>query len=232
MKPKNWFESLNCAIEGILYTVKTERHMKVHFIVSAVVILLSLTLDINRVEFVLLTVSITLVLFAEIMNTALEVVVDMVQSEYHPLAKRAKDIAAGGVLVASVGAVVMGYMIFSKPVFDAMTGSLQVVKQAPEYLTIIALIIVVIAVVMMKSHFEKGTPLYGGMPSGHAAVSFSVWTSVALITMDPFITILTFILALMVSHSRLLLGIHSKWEVAAGGLLGFLITLLIFQIFV
>ena len=231
MKPANWFETLNCAIEGILLAVKREKHMKAHFIIAAFVLSLSLFLDISGQEFILLAISITLVIFAELVNTAIELVVDLVSEDYHPLAKAAKDVAAGGVLVASAGAVIMGYAVLSKPAFAYTSLTLSSIRRAPEHITIIALLVVIIAVVIMKAIIGKGTPLHGGMPSGHSAISFSLATSVALISMDPFISLLSLALALMVSHSRLLLGIHSKLEVLAGGLLGFLITLLFFQIF-
>jgi len=231
MKPANWFETLNCAIEGIIYAVKNERHMKAHFFIAAMVLSLSLFLDLNGRDFVLLVLSITLVIFAELVNTAIEHTVDLVNEEFHPLAKAAKDVAAGGVLVASVGAVVMGYMVLSEPVFAYTATSLSAIKRAPDHITIIALIVVLIAVVIMKSLTGRGEPLHGGMPSGHSAISFSIATSVALISMDPFISLLAFLLALMVSHSRLLLGIHTKMEVIIGALTGFLITVFFFQIF-
>ena len=231
MKPSNWFETLNCAIEGILYAAKHERHMKVHFIVAASVLILSLFLDITGRDFILLFISIIFVIFAELINSAIEYAVDLIHEEFHPLAKAAKDVAAGAVLVASFGAVVMGYIILSKPVFDYSGIAIEGIKRAPEHITMIALIIVVIAVVIMKSHIGKGTPLHGGMPSGHSAISFSIFASVSLISMDPFISLLAFLLATMVSHSRLLLGIHSKAEVVIGALLGLLITLLFFQLF-
>ena len=231
MKPTNWFESLNCAIEGILYAAKTQRHMKVHFFVAALVLLLGLYLDISRMEFIILVLSITLVLFAEMINTAIEETINLIHEEYHPLAKIVKDAAAGGVLIASFGAIVTGYWILSKPLFSYVETGIIAVKRAPEYVTIISLVVVVFIVIIMKSHFGKGMPLHGGMPSGHAAVSFALWTSVALITVDPFITILTLILAVMVSHSRLLLGIHRTREIFLGGLIGFLTTLLFFQTF-
>lgn len=231
MKPTNWFENLNCAIEGILYAAKTQRHMKVHFFVAAVVLFLGLYLDISRMEFIILVLSITLVLFAETINTAIEETINLIHEEYHPLAKIVKDAAAGGVLIASFGAIVTGYWILSKPLFSYVETGIIAVKRAPEYVTIISLVVVVFIVIIMKSHFGKGMPLHGGMPSGHAAVSFALWTSVALITVDPFITVLTLILAVMVSHSRLLLGIHRTREIFLGGLIGFLTTLLFFQIF-
>lgn len=232
MKPKNWFEGLNCAIEGILYAAKTQKHMKVHFVAAVLVLLLSLFLDVGRIEFVLLAVSITMVLFAEMVNTAIEVTIDLVHEEYHPLAKIVKDVAAGGVLIASLGAIVMGYAVLSGPVLGYVAFSFEYLRRSPMQVTLIALILVVVAVVLMKSHIGRGTPLHGGMPSGHSAVAFSAWTAVSLMVKDPFVILLTLVLAVMVSHSRLLLGIHTKRELVAGALLGFLITLFLFQIFV
>jgi diacylglycerol kinase len=88
--------------------------MLVHLLAAVAVLLIALMLGLTLLEFALLALAITLVLFAELINTALEVVVDLVSPEYHPLARRAKDVAAGAVLVASVGAVIMGYLALSR----------------------------------------------------------------------------------------------------------------------
>jgi len=231
MKPKNWFESLNCAIEGILYVVKHERHMRYHFIIVGIVLLISLFLNLSTFEFVLIAVSITFVLFAEIINTAFETITDMITTEYNPLVKAVKDMAAGAVLIASIGAAAMGYWILSKHIFPPIKLSLILVKRSSELIAVIALIIVIILVVILKSRLGKGKPLHGGLPSGHAAISFSIWTAVSLITLDPFIAILTFIMAFMVSHSRLILEIHTIKEVIAGAMLGILATVVIFKVF-
>ena len=231
MKPNNWHESLNCAIEGILHAAKTQRNIKYHFIAAVVVLTLSLFLPLSLIEFVALVMSITLVLFAEMINTALEYTIDLIHEQYHPLAKIVKDTAAGGVLIASLGAIVMGYMILSKPVFYYMSQAIEIIKRTPDQITIIAIVVVIILVVLIKARTGRGRPLTGGMPSGHAAVSFSVWTAVSLITMDPFIVLITLLLALMASNSRIILGIHSTKEVALGGTIGCLVTLLFFQIF-
>ncbi|HLA48637.1 MAG: diacylglycerol kinase [Nitrospinae bacterium RIFCSPLOWO2_02_FULL_39_110] len=231
MKPKNWFESLNCAIEGILYVVKNETHMKYHFAIAGIVLIISLFLNLSTFEFVLLAVSITFVLFAEVINTAFEVITDMITREYNPTIKAVKDMAAGGVLIASIGAAVMGYWILSRHIFQPIKFSFVMVKRSSELVAIITLIIVIILVVILKSKFGKGKPLHGGFPSGHAAISFSIWTAVSLITLDPLVTILTFITAVMVSHSRLLLEIHTIKEVIAGAMLGILTTVVIFKTF-
>lgn len=231
MKPKNWLESLNCAIEGILYVAKTQRHMRYHFITAVAVLLLSLFLDISWVEFSILAFCIILVLFAEVINTAIEVTIDLISEEFHPLARIAKDVAAGAVLIAVVGSLTIGYVILSRHIFPPAAGVIREVRRSRADLTVVSLLLVIIAVVIAKTRFGKGTPLHGGMPSGHSAIAFSVWTAVTLITMDPMIATVAFALAAMVSHSRMLMGIHTLWEVIAGALLGTFITVLIFQIF-
>ena len=90
---------------------------------------------------------------------------------------------------------------------------------------------VIIFIVISKAKYGRGEPLHGGMPSGHSAVAFSVGTAVVFLTSDAIIIVLAFCLAIMVSHSRLLLKIHNRQEVIAGALLGCLITACIFILF-
>jgi diacylglycerol kinase (ATP) len=84
---------------------------------------------------------------------------------------------------------------------------------------------------MIKSLSGQGTPLHGGIPSGHAAVAFSIATAVSLNTGDPLISLLSIALAIMVSHSRLLMKIHTMREVVAGSLVGAGITILVLLVF-
>lgn len=231
MKPKNWLESLNCAIEGILYVAKTQRHMRYHFLTAVAVLVLSLFLNLSWIEFSLLAFCITLVLFAEVINTAIEVTIDLISEEFHPLARIAKDVAAGAVLLAVTGSLTIGYVILSRHIFPPASETLREVRHSKADMAIVSLLLVIIAVVIAKARFGKGTPLHGGMPSGHSAIAFSVWTAITLITLDPMVATIAFGLATMVSHSRMLMGIHTFWEVIAGALLGTFITLIIFQVF-
>ncbi len=231
MKPKNWLESLNCAIEGILYVAKTQPHMRHHFITAIAVLVLSLFLNLSWIEFSLLCLCITLVLFAEVINTAVEVTIDLISEEFHPLARIAKDVSAGAVLLAVIGSLTIGYVVLSRHIFPPAAETLKEVRHSQADLTLVSLLLVIIAVVITKAKFGKGAPLHGGMPSGHSAIAFSVWTAITLITMDPMIVSITFALAVMVSHSRMLMGIHTFWEILAGAILGSLITLIIFQVF-
>ncbi len=216
VKPTRFIDSVNCAIEGILYTARTQKHMRNHFVAALVLLVLVMFLKVSALEFTLLALSVSFVLFAELINTAIEVVVDMVSPDFHPLAKIAKDVAAGAVLVSAIGATVIGYLILSHYIFPVYKELLGMIGTPAELAAIVSLLIVVIVVVILKALFGKGTPLEGGLPSGHAAVACSIATLVTLNTQDPLTSILTICLAVMVSHSRLIMHIHSMREVIIG----------------
>lgn len=230
-KPKNWFESLNYAIEGVIYAFKTQRHVRYHYIIAAAALFLSLFLELPVIEFVLFAMAVIILLFAEMMNTAIEETVNLVEDKHHIIAKNAKDVSAGAVLIASIGVGIMSYMIFTKYIYEPMGLLLRDARTFSGHIAIISLLLVLIAVVTLKALAGKGRPLHGGMPSGHSAVAFSLATSISLISLDPFVVILSAVLAVMVSHSRLVGGIHSRVEVFLGGLLGLGLTLLLFRVF-
>lgn len=220
MKPSRWIESVNCAIEGVLWTARTQKHMRWHFLSAAAVLFAALFFKVPTVDFLLLTLAITVVLFAEIINTAVEVVVDLVSPDYHPLAKQAKDVAAGAVLLATCGAAVVGYVVFSTRIFAAVPGKERMIADVPGDVAVVSILIVVIAVILLKAHFAKGSPLHGGMPSGHAAVAFAIAVAIVFSGATLVIDLCAFTLAVMVSQSRLLMKIHTLGEVLFGALLG------------
>ncbi|MGE4491431.1 MAG: diacylglycerol kinase family protein [Syntrophotalea sp.] len=118
MKPaKGVHFSFNCAIEGFLWAVRTQQHMRCHCLVAVGVVLAGLIFRVTALEFILLVFAIVLVLFAELVNTACETLVDLASPDFHPLARRVKDVAAGAVLLVSVGAAIVGYLILSGYVF-------------------------------------------------------------------------------------------------------------------
>jgi len=205
--------------------------MRIHFIAAIVVLLAVLFLNVTPMEFALLALSILAVLCTEMFNTAIEAVVDLVSPGYHPLAKIAKDTAAGAVLITACGAAIMGYLILAKYILPRYGEVLAMFGTASDMGTVVSILIVVIVVIILKSTTGSGTPLHGGMPSGHSAVAFSIATAVSLNTRDPLISLLSLSLALMVSHSRLLMKIHSMREIFIGASIGFGITLLVLQLF-
>jgi len=232
VKPKSWFQSVNLAIDGIIYSVKTQRHMRYHLYAALAALVLSLLLNISRLEFILLCMAIVIVLATETMNTAIETTVDMISEGFHPKAKLAKDIAAGVVLIASVGALMLAYLILYPALRNAIAGRQWRLAKAPhDVVAFVSLAVVVILVIILKAFVGRGEPLRGGMPSGHAAVSFSIWIAALYLSDSLSIVVLTFLLASMVSWSRWSSGIHKPIEVVAGALLGSGVTLLFFLVF-
>jgi diacylglycerol kinase (ATP) len=226
--------SFTWAFEGIVYVLRTQRNMQIHTGAAVAALLAGLVLDFSRLEMAVLLGAITLVLVAEMMNTAIEAAIDAVVTTYHPLVKIAKDVAAGAVLVATVNALAIAYFVFyehlSSPARDLLAG----VRRSPTHLVVVVMILTVIAAIALKAYFGRGSPLKGGMPSGHAAAAFAAWAAVTIIA-EPLrhaalVSTLAFLMALLVAQSRVEAGIHSLAEVGAGAILGTGVAILVFQL--
>lgn len=105
-------ESFSFACSGIKSAVKRERNLQIHLSVSIFIILMGMLFALSLLEWVLILFAIGGMLSLELMNTAVERVVDLATEEYHPLAKQAKDIAAGAVFVYGILSVIIGAIIF------------------------------------------------------------------------------------------------------------------------
>ncbi|WP_018131833.1 diacylglycerol kinase family protein [Effusibacillus pohliae] len=109
---QGFLNSLRYASEGITYTLATQRNMQIHFAIAFVVMIFCLVLDVSRSEIILVFFAIVLVIGAELANTAIESLVDLVTADYHKLAKIAKDTAAAAVLLAALHAIIVGLLVF------------------------------------------------------------------------------------------------------------------------
>lgn len=231
MPLRKWIRSANYAIEGILHSAKTQRHLRYHFYSAAAVLLLSYVLGISRMEFIIISLAVILVLAAEMLNSSIEAVVDLISPEYTEKARIAKDIAAGAVMITAFGAALLGYMILFPYLKSFFQAGVTVAKHSKEEIAIISLVLVLIVVIIAKSHFGKGHPLRGGMPSGHAALAFAAWVCITYITESFMTSLLCFFLAAGIAQSRISVKVHTAWEVLAGALLGSLLTFLLFRLF-
>jgi diacylglycerol kinase len=112
--------SFRYAFEGWAYVLRTQHNAWIHGAATIAVVILAFWLDISRLEWSILVLTIALVWTAEFVNTAIEVIVDLVSPEEHPLAKKAKDIAAGAVLVSAFTAVIVGLLILGPPLWQRL----------------------------------------------------------------------------------------------------------------
>lgn len=223
--------SVQLALEGVMHTLRTERNMRFHFFAAFTVLLIGAFFNISGMEFLFLSFAVSFVLVTEMLNTAIERIADhLVKKRFDKKVKIIKDISAGAVFVSVLNAALVGYIIFLRHFGENLEGSFEVIKQSPRHITLIAFLIVFAAVITVKVIRGEKNLLRGGMPSGHTALAFSVWTAISLVTENPLISLLVFVLALLIAKSRIVEKVHSVGEVLAGAAIGTLLTVLVFQI--
>jgi len=113
--------SFRAAFAGWWHVIRTQRNAWIHAAVSVLVILLALWLRINRIEWAIILLAITLVWIAEFLNTALEAVVDLASPQNHPLAKVGKDVGAAAVMIAAASSVLVGLLVMGPPLWEKIT---------------------------------------------------------------------------------------------------------------
>ena len=111
LKNKNFIEAFINAVNGIVHGFKTQRNLKIQLVIAIIVILVGVRLELNKTDFIAIIFSIFLVFVTEMINTAIESAVDLETEQYNKLAKVAKDVAAGAVLLASLNAVIIAIII-------------------------------------------------------------------------------------------------------------------------
>jgi diacylglycerol kinase (ATP) len=225
-------QSFNWAFEGVIHVLRTERNMRIHFALASAVLILAFSYGVTKLELMALLIAISFVLIAEMVNTAIEATIDLATTSFDPLAKMAKDIAAGAVLIASVNAVVIGYLVFADRLTEPSSRLVERVREAPANLTLIALILIVLIVIASKALTGSGTPLRGGLPSGHAALAFGGWMAITFIVEEERVVVsfVALIMALLVAQTRVESGIHTTSEVVLGAVTGTLVSMILFQV--
>lgn len=236
MLRKSLVKSFNSAFEGLMYTLATQRNVRLHLLAAVLVICLGVYLSLPIIEITILLLLIAFVIVTEVINTAIETMVDLIGAEENTFKQTAKNVAASAVLVASITAITIGYIILIKPIVGfAIKKNITEVQHYPWQVTLLSLIVVLLVITAKKLFSvsrKKIIPqsLEGGMPSGHSAVSFSIWTAIAILSKDVFIIGLAFVLVVLILQSRIKLSVHNLWETLVGGFIGILVTVLIFQL--
>jgi len=112
MKNRNFYESLFCALRGIIFAIKKEKHMRIHLLFTIFVIVLGYLFNISDLSWILVGTAICFVLSSELVNTAFELLVDFVHGEHHPEIMVMKDISAAGVLFSAIFSLFVFYYVF------------------------------------------------------------------------------------------------------------------------
>lgn len=223
-----FWSSFHFAFSGILYATRTQPNMRVHLVIAALVLVATMLLRLDRLYIIAIIITIVIVLSLELLNTAIEAVVDLLTVAHHPLAKTAKDAAAGAVFVASTGAMFVGYLVFYQGIQQGGQRVYAAVGAVPANVALVIIVVAVIGTIFAKVFIGRGTPFQGGAISGHTALAFAAATGLALYFQRPLVAVLAYFVALLVAQSRVEARIHNVFEVSWGAALGSLLALAIF----
>ena len=221
------------AVTGIVHTFKTQRHMRIHLYVTLTVVLVAVLLKLRMREVLVLFFMISSVLVAEMFNSAIEAVVDLVSPNFHPLAKHAKDIAAGAVLVSTMMAIAAGALVAFG---DESWERLRITLTAEGFgLPIVARlmigsILLFCIVIIGKGLGKRGAVLKGGLVSGHAAFGFFFALAIPFITDNILASTIAILLAMIIAQSRYEAKIHTIGELVLGGTVGSILALILFGV--
>ena len=201
MRSRHLLDSFRFAVDGLVYVLHRHRHMRYHFLLGAVVLLFSAVLRVTRVELILICLSVAMLIMAELVNTAIESVVDLITPQYHPLAKVAKDVGGAIVLVASVTAALTVIGVFVTAQRIGVAPDTQN-RPAPHilHLVLVGAACITVAVILAKLWSGHWNLAKGGLVSAHSALAFFCFISVVYIVNDPIVWVLAFVLAVLVAR--------------------------------
>ncbi len=231
-KKQDIVESFTNAFRGLFYALKNERNLGIHFIIGCCVIIGGLFFRLPFLDFLVLVLLVSVVIITEIINTTIEMLVDLFTSQYHIQARRIKDISAAAVLIAALTAIIIGYLLFAKYFPPSFRNAFENLATSPWYFTFFVLFIISFLYIILKSYIKRQVFISGGMPSIHSGLAFSIWVIVSMLTFktEPLISVLVFLLAIWVAQGRIIKHIHTIEETVIGAVFGILLTVLLFQL--
>lgn len=230
-KNKTFFSSSKNALNGIIHMFKTERNLRLDYILGGGVFILSLFFNFTKAEYACLILTVGFVIFSEMINTAVEYVVNLITKEYNEDAKIAKDIAAGGVLFSSMCAVAVAYFLFIDKIRLASTKILTAVLDSKTHMLVTILFIVLLLSVILKGIFsKKNTNYVKAFPSSRVMISFALTTYLFIITKSLLVTGISTILCIFISSFKTQKDNVRLIYVILSALMGILLVLIIYQL--
>ncbi len=229
-KNKTFFTAMGHAIDGVIRAFKTERNLRIDYIIGLFVLITSLFFDFTKTEFACLCLTIGFVIFAEMINSVCEYIVDLITDRYDDRAKAAKDIAAGGVLISSGVAVIVAYFLFADKIYNATTSVITSIFSSKLHVLFTIIFAVILLAVILKGMFSKGEKYSQAYPSARVALAFALTTYVYIITKSIFVGAVAFILSVMIAQIRIENTKIRPIYILISAILGILVVLIIYQI--
>lgn len=229
-KNKRLTSAIKNASSGILTASQSERNIKIQFFIVVVALILGILFNLTEVEIVLVVLAIFFVVFAEMINTAIEAVVDLYVDVYHPKAKVAKDVAAGAVVIATLNAIIVAYFVFFEKL--ATFGFKKIANIAVRNPTVffIALMVITIIIVIIVKLISKKLFDNKFIPSGQMMVATSIFMAIWSQTQNKIIIVASLILLMLLALNRIGEEKRTIWEVIFGTVIGFIVALAMYTI--
>lgn len=230
-KNKTIFTASKNAINGIIHVFKTERNLRIDYLIGATVLFLSLFFNFTKTELICLILTVGFVIFAEMINSTVEYMTDLITEEYNEKARAAKDIAAGGVLMATGSSVLVAYFLFADKIREASTELLSTVLGSRGHVLVTILFVSVILTIILKGMFnKKKINFVEAFPSTRVTISFALATYLFIITKSFIVGGIAFVLCFIIYSLKKETDKVSTFHVLLSALLGVLIVLIIYQL--
>ena len=230
-KNKSLVNAMRYALNGIIHAFKTERNLRIDYIIGTLVLLCSLFFDFSKTEMICLILTIGFVIFSEMINTTVEYIVDLITDEYNENAKAAKDIAAGGVFISGGISVIVAYFLFVDKLSKASTSMLTSILSSRAHLLVTVLFAAVLLTVVIKGIVCKKRENYvEAFPSTRVTISFALAIYLYIITKSFLVGGIALVLALIISSLKKEKDNVSYLHLVFSALLGILIVLTIYHI--
>ena len=220
------------AFNGIIYATTTQSNIKKQLLIAVAVVIISLFFNLSRAEFLCFLFTIVLIIFAEMVNTAIETVVDLYVDVYHPKAKIAKDVAAGGV-ITTINALIVAYFLFFDKIADIGLNFIKNVTNTPSHLAFAAIIITAIAILAVIAYAKTNKHKVLNkkfVPSGYTAIAFAANTIIWILTNNFIVLILSLVISIFVAEGRIEAKEHKLSEIIFSAAFGTLLVLILYGI--
>ncbi|MDO4282039.1 MAG: diacylglycerol kinase [Clostridia bacterium] len=229
-KNKTFGAAIGHAIDGVIRAFKTERNLRIDYIIGLFVLITSLFFDFTKTEFACICLTIGFVIFAEMINSTVEYIVDLITDQYDDRAKAAKDIAAGGVLIASCVSVVVAYFLFVDKISNATTAIISSILNSKLHILFTIVFGVVILTIILKGIFGKDEDYAHSGPSLRIALAFALTTYLYIITNSFVVCGIAFLLTIFITQARAKDKKNKLLYVILSAGIGILLVLIIYQI--
>ena len=229
-KNKTFFTAMHHALDGVIRAFRTERNLRIDYIIGIFVLICSLFFDFTKTEFACLCLTIGFVIFSEMINSTVEYIVDLITDKYDDRAKAAKDIAAGGVLISSVVAVIVSFFLFADKIGMATSSVLSTIFSSNIYILFTIIFAIILLAVILKGFFGKGSSSYSAVyPSARVALAFGLTTYVYIITKSFLVGGVALILSVIIAQIRVENTRTRTIYMVISAIIGILVVLIVYQ---